>query len=179
MMYLFLVKKEVNKTKPIIKSLSFILTLTLIACAALISGCTEAGTQTDDNSGQMDTEMVALENITNIRWQWAGLIGNSSADQSVVPKKERYTLEFLPDGVYYISTDCNSGSGNYTTDGRNLTIGPGMITLVYCGEYSLEPQYLSLLNSVTSMALEDGQLLLSVGNNSEKMLFINPESVKH
>ena len=179
MMYLLLIKREVNKTKPIIKSLSLILTLALIACTALTSGCTEGGNQTDDNNGQIDAGRVALENITNIRWQWAGLTGNSSADQSVVPKKESYTLEFLPDGVYYINTDCNSGSGNYTTDGRNLTIGPGVITLVYCGEDSLEPQYLSLLSSVTSMALEDGQLLLSVGDDSEKMLFIDPESVKH
>ena len=88
MMYLLLINREVNKTKPIIKSLSLILTLALIACTALTSGCTETGNQTEDNNGQIDAGRVALENITNIRWQWAGLTGNSSADQSVVPKME-------------------------------------------------------------------------------------------
>ncbi len=139
-------------------------------------GCVEPGNESSNTSAQNGAESVDHANITNIKWQWTGTVGTSS-NQSVAPNKEQYTLEFLPDGTYSMTTDCNSGSGNYTLDGQSLAIEPGIITLVYCGEQSLEPQYLSLLGSVTSMALEDGQLLLSVGNNSEKMVFINPSSV--
>lgn len=156
--------------------MSFFLALALIASVALVIGCVEQGNESSNTSAQNGAESVDHANITNIKWQWAGTVGTSST-QSVVPNKEQYTLEFLPDGTYSMTTDCNSGSGNYTLDGQSLSIEPGMITLVYCGEQSLEPQYLSLLGSVTSMALEDGQLLLSVGNNSEKMVFINPSSV--
>jgi len=156
--------------------LSFFLALALIASVALVIGCVEQGNESSNTSAQNGAESVDHANITNIKWQWAGTVGTSS-NQFVVPNKEQYTLEFLPDGTYSMTTDCNSGSGNYTLDGQSLAIEPGMITLVYCGEQSLEPQYLSLLGSVQSMTLEDGQLLLSVGNNSEKMVFINPSSV--
>ncbi|MFA0823229.1 MAG: META domain-containing protein [Methanomethylovorans sp.] len=162
--------------KSILKSSSLVLALALIASVAMILGCVDQGNESSNTSAQNGVESVDHANITNIKWQWAGTIDTSS-NQSVVPNKEQYTLEFLPDSTYSITTDCNSGSGNYTLDGKSLTLGPGMITLVYCGEQSLEPQYLSLLGSVTSMTLEDGQLLLSVGNNSEKMVFINPSSV--
>lgn len=154
-----------------------ILTVALVASIVFILGCVEQENGSSNSSTQSDAEPIGLANITNVKWQWAGLVGTLSANQSVVPNKESYTLEFLPDGAYSITTECNSGSGNYTLDGNSLILAPGMITLVYCGPESLEPQYLSLLNSVTSVAMEDGHLLLSVDNNSERMLFINPESV--
>lgn len=160
------------------KSSSFIFILVLVACTAFILGCTEQGDEGFNGSEQTDVGAIDLFNITNVNWQWAGLVGMSSVNQSVVPNNESYTLKFLPDGTYLITTECNSGSGNYTVDGNSLTLAPGMITLAYCGPESREPQYLSLLGSVTSMTLEDGQLLLSLGNNSEQMLFIDPESVQ-
>lgn len=152
--------------------------LVLVASIVFIIGCVEQEIESPDGGAQNNTESVDLANITNIKWQWAGLVGTSSVNQSVVPNKESYTLEFLPDGIYSITTECNSGSGNYTLDGNSLNLAPGMITLVYCGPESLEPQYISLLSSVTSMTMEDGHLLLSVGNNSKRMLFINPENIQ-
>lgn len=154
------------------------LILVLFALIAFIFGCVEQGIKSPDGGAQNNTESIDLANITNIKWQWAGLVGTSSANQSVVPNKESYTFEFQADGTYSITTECNSGSGTYIVDGSNLTIEPGMITLAYCGPESLEPQYLSLLGNATSMTLEDGQLLLSVGNNSEKMVFINSEYIQ-
>lgn len=159
--------------KAVIKTLSFILILVLIACTSSTSGCISSQDQTGENNGQTASGKIALDKIINITWQWAGMIETSSGNQSVVPNKGSYTLKFQPDGTYSITTDCNSGSGNYATDGHNLTIEPGMITLVYCGDESLEPQYLLSLWRITSMTLEDGQLLLSVENKTEKMLFIN------
>jgi len=155
-----------------------LLILVLVALIAFIIGCVEQGIEFPDNGSQDNSGSIDLANITNITWQWAGMVGVSSDNISIVPNKDSYTLELHPDGTYSIRTDCNSGSGNYVTDGNNLTIGPGMITLAYCGDQSLEPQYLSFLWRITSITLEDGQLLLSVGNNSGKMLFINAESVK-
>ncbi len=160
------------------KSSSLILTLVLVACTAFVPGCTEQVDEVFNGSEQTDVGAIDFVKITNVNWQWAGLVGTPSVNQSVVPNNESYTLEFLPSGTYLITTECNSGSGNYTVDGNSLTLAPGMITLAYCGPESLEPQYLSLLGIVTSMTLEDGQLLLSLGNNSEKMLFINAESVQ-
>ncbi|MCC7576093.1 MAG: META domain-containing protein [Methanomethylovorans sp.] len=154
------------------------LILALFASIAFIIGCVEQGTEFHDNGSQDNSASIDLANITNITWQWAGMIGVSSDNMSIVPNKDNYTLELHPDGTYSIRTDCNSGSGNYATDGNNLTIEPGMITLAYCGDQSLESQYLSFLWKITSITIEDGQLLLSMGNNSEKMLFINVESVK-
>lgn len=163
--------------KQVIKTLSLLLILFLIACIASTSGCIQSQDQTGENNGQTDSGKISLEKITNINWQWAGVIGPSSENLSIVPNKESYTLIFHTDGTYSITTDCNSGSGNYATDGHNMTIEPGMITLAYCGDESLEPQYLLSLWRITSMTLEDDQLLLSVGNKNEEMLFINANSI--
>lgn len=170
--------KEVNETRSRLKTFSFVLTLTLVACTALTLGCTEAGNETANDNRQMGTENTDINNITNVKWQWVGLIGTSSANQSFVPNKKGYTLEFLPNGTYLIIDECNSISGNYTLDKNKLIIEPGIIAFICCGSDSLEPRYLSLLDNVTSMKQEDDQLLLSIGNKSEKILFIKAESVQ-
>jgi heat shock protein HslJ len=121
-----------------------------------------------------ELEPISADDITNIEWQWTGFQDSDSPETRItVPDPENYTLAFFADGTYYIKADCNSGSGTYTLDGNNLTLGPTTITLMACGPDSMDGEYLSLLPSVGEAALEDGQLVLYPGPEGDKMFFVN------
>lgn len=169
-------------------------TWTLAAVCALLTislftlGCTEApqGTENDTDIGQnmtpgngdtwIEAAMISEENIDSIigiEWQWAELSGPMPADQLLVPDPENYYLVFTRDNMYYFRADCNTGSGNYLIEGENLTLEPGVMTLVACAEDSLDRQYLASLSNVTSAAVEDGQLILYLEDQENRMLFDN------
>ena len=125
-------------------------------------------------SSTEDLEPISADNITNIEWQWASFQDSDSPEtQITVPDPENYTLALFADGTYYIKADCNSGSGTYTLDGNNLTLGPTTITLMACGPESMDGEYLSLLPTVEATALENGQFVLYPGNEGDKMFFTN------
>lgn len=161
---------------------------TLLTVSFFAPGCTEAPQGTENETGMDDNVTPGTEDtgagamaisgdnikdITGIEWQWVELNGTIPSNQLQVPDPENYYLAFKEDGTYYFRADCNTGSGNYTLAGESLTLGPGMMTLVACGEDSLDSQYLASLSNVTSAATEDGQLVLYLGDQENKMLFDN------
>lgn len=120
-----------------------------------------------------ELEQVSVDNITDIEWQWTSFQSFDTPEyQRMVPDPENYTLSFFPDGTYHIKADCNNGSGNYTLEGNNLTLGPAAITLMACGP-DMDSEYLSLLSRVETVALEDRQLILYSETEGERMFFKN------
>lgn len=160
------------------KLLSIFIIFAVLTCTLFALGCTETVDDTSAVDEQNETGMVSLDEIINIEWQWSALIETLPASQSVVPDPENYTLVFWPDGTYAIKADCNLGSGGYTLEGNDLTLAPGPITLAYCGPDSLDNQYLSLLSNVTSVSMDNDQLVLGIGNNDDRMLFAKGEMVE-
>jgi len=121
-----------------------------------------------------ELEPISADDITGIKWQWASFQDSDSPEtQITVPYPENYTLTFVPDGTYHIKADCNSGSGTYTLEGNNLTLGSATITLMACGPESMDGEYLSLLPTVEVAAVENGQLVLYPGNEGDRMFFTN------
>ncbi|NPE31440.1 META domain-containing protein [Methanococcoides sp. SA1] len=161
------------------KLLSIFLIFAVLTCTLIAVGCTEIDDGEDiiENEQGEDT-IVSLDEIIDIEWQWSGLTEILPASQSVVPDPENYTLTLNSDGTYSIKADCNLGSGGYTLEGNELTLAPGPITLAYCGPDSLDSQYLSLLSNVTTVSMENGQLVLGVGENGDRMLFVKGEVVE-
>jgi heat shock protein HslJ len=111
--------------------------------------------------------------IIDIIWQWTELVETDPAGQSLVADPENYTLVFRSDGTYTLEADCNVGSGGYTLEGNNLTLGPGPMTLAECGPESLFDLYLTTLGNVDSLTVEDGRLILHLRGNAGKMVFNN------
>ncbi len=107
--------------------------------------------------------------ITSITWQWAELVETAPTAQSVVPNPENYTLLFQPDGSLSINADCNGVGGSYTLEGDSLTIELGPSTMAFCGEQSLDQQYLELLGSVDSYTVQDGRLVLNLQDGAGRM----------
>ena len=114
---------------------------------------------------------TAGDDITDITWQWASLVETAPAAQSVVPDPENYTLTLGSDGVLSIKADCNGVGGSYTLEGESLTIELGPSTTAFCGEQSLDVQYLELLGSVASHTVEDGRLMLVLKDGAGQMTF--------
>jgi heat shock protein HslJ len=120
-----------------------------------------------------DTADSAEPQIVNIVWQWSSLEETDPAAQSVVPNPENYTVTLHHDGSVNIKADCNQLAVTYTVEGSSLVfnmLGPS--TLAFCGEESLDTQFLALLGSVNTWALEDEQLKMSTTGGAT-MTFAN------
>lgn len=126
-----------------------------------------------------ELEPISADSITSIEWQWTSFRDSDSPDNQItVPGPENYTLALFADGTYYIKADCNSGSGTYTLEGNNLTLGSPVTTLVECGPDSMSGEYLSLLPTVEKASIENGQLILYPGVEGDKMFFENGGEAK-
>jgi heat shock protein HslJ len=112
--------------------------------------------------------------ITGIQWQWAELAETEPAGQSVVPDPENYVLVLNADGLANIKADCNMVSWTYTLEDSSLTfdtLGPS--TLAFCGEESLDQQYLGLLGMGGTVSVENDRLVLELNENAGRMVFNN------
>jgi heat shock protein HslJ len=105
--------------------------------------------------------------LTGKTWQWTASTTKVPASQSVVPDPENYTIEFKSDGTFSAKVDCNQASGTYTTTSSGgLTIVPGPMTLVACGEDSLDALYLAGLGTAQSYAISGGQLTITAAEEA-------------
>ena len=93
------------------------------------------------------------------------------ASQSVVPDPQNYTLMLEPDGEVSIEVDCNMVGGAYTLEGASLTIELGPSTMAYCGDDSLDQQYLALLGDVVTFVMHEGNLVLNLKMDAGDMIF--------
>ncbi len=137
------------------RSLAFIVLLLVVSIAATACGGS-----------------AASDVITDVTWQWTELVETEPASQSLVPTPENYTLTLGSDGELTITADCNFVGGSYTLDGDALSILLGPSTMAFCGEQSLDAQYLDLLSRVESYAVEGGELILSLRDGAGTMTFI-------
>ncbi len=112
--------------------------------------------------------------ITGIQWQWAQVIQPEPASPPVVPDPENYVLVLNADGSASIKADCNMVLWTYTLEGASLsfnTLGPS--TLAFCGEDSLDQQYLELLGKGGTVSFDNGRMVLELSENAGRMIFDN------
>lgn len=118
-------------------------------------------------------------NLQGTVWQWTGFEDTAGKDDITVDSPENYEIVFWGDGSYSIKADCNVGGGSYVLDGASLTINPGMSTLAYCGEESLDNQFREkLFSTVTYVFDDDGNLVLNLVADSGNMVFANGGSAE-
>jgi heat shock protein HslJ len=86
---------------------------------------------------------------------------------------ENYTITFNEDGTLTGKADCNNFAGTYSTDGGFfITLGPS--TMAFCGETSLDTQYLQLLGEVAAGGPDGaGGLKLQTAGGAQTMQFSN------
>lgn len=142
--------------------------LVLVVCFVLfglaaLSACTSTGTEetTDPNT------------ITGIVWQWVSVTNQTSGNTDSVPAPESYTIAFNTDGTFTGTADCNNIAGTYSQEnGFSIQLGPS--TMAFCGEASLDQQYLELLSNVAAGGPDGaGGLALETAGGERRMIFQN------
>jgi len=134
--------------------------LTLLVVLAL-AGCAPAATPTP------------ADPVQNIVWQWLSVTDRSTGATTTVPNPENYTIIFRPDNTLTGQADCNSFTGSYSQQ-NGFTITLGATTMAFCGEASLDQQYLQLLGSVAAGGPDGaGGFALETAGGAQRMLFEN------
>jgi len=105
-------------------------------------------------------------------WKWQEFQDMAGVNDMTIPNPDSYTLTLNEDGTASIQADCNQLTWTYELDGSSLkfnTEGPS--TLAFCGEESLDTQYLDWLGRTATFVMGDGQLFLNLVADSGNMVF--------
>jgi heat shock protein HslJ len=111
--------------------------------------------------------------IQNINWQWQSVTNKTTGEVTTVQNPEKYTIVFNDNGSVDGIADCNTFNGTYSqNDGFNIQIGAS--SKAYCGDQSLDQQYLSLLESIAAGGPDgSGNLALETAGGEQRMVFVN------
>ena len=109
---------------------------------------------------------ASKEELIGPLWQWDQWVETKPASLSVVPDPEKYTLSFSANNSVSIQADCNQVCGTYILRNGKLQIELGPSTMAYCGDQSLDQQFLALLTQVESAGMLGEQLQLSLGRKA-------------
>jgi heat shock protein HslJ len=130
--------------------------------------------RTKDGALAVDGIIATQTNsIQGIDWQWVSVTNKSSGETTTVPNPESYTISFNADGTLEGKADCNNFSGTYSQE-NGLIIKVETSTMAYCGDTSLDQQYLELLSNVVAGGPDgNGGLALENAGGEQRMLFKN------
>lgn len=120
-----------------------------------------------------EDEPAATDSIQGIVWQWESVTVQPAGDTTTVPDPENYTLIFNDDGTFNGTADCNSISGTYSQE-AGFTVTVSISTRAFCGDDSLDQQFLDLLANVVAGGPDGaGGLALENAGGEKRMLFSN------
>lgn len=106
------------------------------------------------------------------QWFWKKYLDSSDANSFTVPNPEQYTIIFNDNLTADIKADCNNILADVTTDGSSsLTLALGPTTMVFCGEESLDTEFVQGLENVVSYVIQDDQLHLNLQADAGNMVF--------
>jgi heat shock protein HslJ len=135
--------------------------LAALGIVLLVAACGPAATPTPAST------------IQGIVWQWVSVTNQSTGELTSVPNPEAYTITFNADGTLNGQADCNTFSGTYSQE-NGFTITLGASTMAFCGEASLDQQYLALLGGVAAGGPDgSGDLALETAAGEQRLLFKN------
>jgi len=120
------------------------------------------------DSGSADAGLP--EELLNTTWQWVGF-SDPATGPLEIPNPENYLLDLQVDGSFLVKADCNNGSGVYTVDGSSISFVLGPFTRAYCGDDSLDTQYLQYLEAAAIWFTESGDLYFDLKYDSGTMQF--------
>jgi len=134
--------------------------LVLVPALALVLVAAGCGDDSNDS---------ATEHLEGPVWQLVQLVGTDLPDD-VVP-----TLQLL-DGVASGQAGCNSFTGGYELDGRDLAIGPLATTRMACAPPldEVEAAYLGALEQVASFDVNENELVLRDADDTPVLFYEVP-----
>jgi heat shock protein HslJ len=105
--------------------------------------------------------------VSEVQGQWelqAFELNNGST--VTIPNPEKFTARFDADDTVNLTVDCNRCRGSYEAEGNSLTLGLMACTLAYCGDDSLDSDYMAALGSVSNYARHGQELLIDYADGT-------------
>jgi heat shock protein HslJ len=121
-----------------------------LALAALVTGGCSSGLTSGPSEATLagtDWVLVQIE---------AGGGGVAS-----VPPEQTFTARFGTEAELNATVDCNVCQGSYAAAGASLSVGPLACTRAYCGDDSLDDQFLSALQGAESYLRSGSELRIT------------------
>lgn len=141
----------------------FLLSIVLLVGLLALVGC----------NGADEPTAAPTNTITGIVWEWTTLFNRTTDETTTVPNPESYTLIFNEDGTFTGNADCNAISGTYSQEG-GFFVTVETSTRAFCGEESLDLQYLDLLSQVVAGGPDGaGGFALENAGGEQRMTFQN------
>lgn len=115
--------------------------------------------------GSLEIEGMPVAGIENNIWQPIAEVVDGE-DVAFAQSTDNYTVTYSPDGIMNFRADCNVGRMPYTLD-QGGAIGsylasPGPMTLAFCGEDSLDQQFIALLQAAQNYRVRPGGSLMEL-----------------
>lgn len=107
-------------------------------------------------------------NLLDKTWKWYQF--TSPTSQVVVDDPNKYAVEFKPDGLVSVKTDCNNGGGIYAASGGNMNIEVNHMTMAACPPDSLGDPFVLGLNTVVVYRIEGDILMMDLPADGGTML---------
>jgi heat shock protein HslJ len=105
-------------------------------------------------------------------WSWQSTQMRGGA--VVVPEsRDRYTLEFQPDGTVRVRADCNRGSATYVRSGKALSIAPPALTRMACPAGTRDAEFVRSLTEVAGHLIRGNDLVLTLKGDGGSMQFVS------
>ena len=122
---------------------------------------------TEEPAEAMDHDMLMMD----AAWEWQEYQDNGEGNNITVDHPENYTITFMDDDTASIKADCNMVGATYTQEGSSLSIMMGPSTMAFCGEESLDAQYLEMLGNVATFVMDGHDLVLNLKADAGNMIF--------
>jgi D-alanyl-D-alanine carboxypeptidase len=111
-----------------------------------------------------------LLHLRSGEWQWIAYAG--PVEEYAIETPGNYRVTFNDDATFTAVADCNNVAGNYVaSDGGEITITPGPMTLAACPEGSRSDQFVAFLGSATRYASDGDNLVLELLADGGTMTF--------
>ena len=118
-----------------------------------------------------------LLHLRSGEWQWSAYAG--PVEEYAIETPGNYRVTFNDDATFTAVADCNNLAGNYVaSDGGEITITPGPMTLAACPEGSRSDQFVAFLGSATRYASDGDNLVLELLADGGTMTFAPAGSVE-
>lgn len=135
-------------------------TKSLIAAAmvaVIAAGC--AGNKAKEST---EAPTGTAETNADIRGQWSieNIVFNDSdyvRPDEAVPGANQYFL--FEDSTYFIMTNCNTISGQYTVNGDSITLGDGAMTEMACDNMDTEDALRRILPRISTVDIQNDSVI--------------------
>jgi heat shock protein HslJ len=124
---------------------------------------------TNEVMGTVEPQPEDESDIMGVVWAWQEL--TTPVEQLTIDNPEKYTIEFLPDGLVNVLADCNSGTGTYDMTGDQLSIDITSTTLALCASESHSDLFFRGLNAAALYIVQAEELYIDQFADSGTMRF--------